>query len=124
VTTWCWDAFITAPLPAGSYQVVLTESENTPLGPYLTDPFVYDDAGNFTAPPGITAPGFWNLSLDRRNNSYAVDIGGVDSAELPLVTGIGALVNSASWKNGPFGPNTILTLFFRGLPSAAPLRAF
>ena len=92
VTTWCWDAFIAMPLPKGTYQLVLTESENTPLGPYLADPFVYDGAGNFTAAPGITAPaGFWDFSPNRRNNSYAVDISGVDSAQLPLVPAIGAL---------------------------------
>jgi uncharacterized protein (TIGR03437 family) len=121
VTTSCWDAFVAAPLPSGTYQVVLTESENTPLGPYLTDPFVYDGAGNFTAAPGITAPaGFWDFSPNRRNNSYALDISGVDSALLPLVPAIGALVNGASWQAGPAGPNTILTLFYHSLPGAQP----
>jgi uncharacterized protein (TIGR03437 family) len=123
VTFWCWDAFIAAPLPRGTYQLVLTESENTPLGPYLADPFVYDGAGNFTAAPGIAAPaGFWDFSPNRRNNSYAVDISGVDSAQLPLGPATGALVNGASWQAGPAGPNTILTLFYRSLPGAPPLR--
>jgi uncharacterized protein (TIGR03437 family) len=123
VTTWCWDAFIAAPLPRGTYQVVLTESENTPLGPYLADPFVYDGAGNFTAAPGITAPaGFWDFSPNRRNNSYALDISGVDSAQLPLALATGALVNGASWQSGPAGPNTILTLFYRSPPGVQPLQ--
>jgi uncharacterized protein (TIGR03437 family) len=123
VTTWCWDAFVAMPLPGGTYHLVLTESENTPLGPYLADPFVYDGAGNFTAAPGITAPsGFWDYSPNRRNNSYALDICGVDFAQLPLVPAIGALVNGASWQAGPAGPNTILTFFYRGFPGAQPLR--
>ena len=123
VTNWCWDAFIAAPLPRGTYQLVLTESENTALGPYLADPFVYDGAGNFTAAPGGAAPaGFWDFSPNRRNNSYALDIRGVDSAQLPLTLAIGALVNGASWQTGPAGPNTILTFFYRGLPSAQPVR--
>jgi uncharacterized protein (TIGR03437 family) len=123
VTTLCWDAVVAAPLPTGTYQLVLTESENTAFGPYLTDPFVYDGAGNFTAAPGITAPaGFWDVSPNRRNNSYALDISGVDSAQLPLVPSIGALVNGASWQAGPAGPNTILTFFHRSLPGASPLR--
>jgi uncharacterized protein (TIGR03437 family) len=123
VTTWCWDAFISAPLPSGTYQVVLTESENTPLGPHLADPFVYDGAGNFTAAPGIAAPaGFWDFTPNRRNNSYALEIRGVDSAQLPLVLAIGALVNGASWQAGPAGPNTILTLFYRSVPGAQPVR--
>jgi hypothetical protein len=123
VTNWCWDAFIAAPLPKGTYQHVLTESENMPLGPYLADPFVYDGAGNFTAAPGITAPaGFWDFSPSRRNNSYALDIRGVDSAQLPLALAIGALVNGASWQSGPAGPNTILTLFYRSPPGAQASR--
>jgi uncharacterized protein (TIGR03437 family) len=123
VTTWCWDAFLAVPLPKGTYQLVLTESENTPLGPYLADPFVYDGAGDFTAAPGISAPaGFWDYSPNRRNNSYAVDISGVDFAQLPLVPAIGAVVNSASYQAGPPGPNTILTFFYRNFPGAQPLR--
>jgi uncharacterized protein (TIGR03437 family) len=123
VTTWCWDALIALPLPRGAYQLVLTESENTPRGPYLTDPFVYDGAGNFTAAPGINAPaGFWDFSPSRRNKFYALDISGVDSAQLLLVPAIGALVNSANWQAGPVGPNTILTFFHQSLPDAQPLR--
>jgi uncharacterized protein (TIGR03437 family) len=123
VTNWCWDAFIAAPLPKGTYQLVLTESENMPLGPYLADPFVYDGTGNFTAAAGITAPaGFWDFSPSRPNNSYALDIGGVDSAQLPLALVIGALVNGASWQSDPAGPNTILTLFYRSPPGAQPLQ--
>jgi uncharacterized protein (TIGR03437 family) len=98
-------------------------SENMPFGPNLVDPFVYDGAGNFTAAPGITLPaGFWDFSPNRRNNSYAVDISGVDSAQLPLRPSIGALVNGASWQAGSAGPNTILTFFYRALPGAQSLR--
>jgi uncharacterized protein (TIGR03437 family) len=124
VTTWCWDAFIAMPLPEGTYHLVLTESENTPQGPYLADPFVYDGAGNFTAAPGLTAQaGFWDYTPNRRNNSYALDISGVDFAQLPLVPAIGAVVNSASYQSGPAGPNTIVTFFYHNLPGAQPLRA-
>ncbi len=123
VTNLCWDAFLATSLPAGTYQLVLTQSENTPLAPYLGDPFVYDGTGNFTAAPGITAPaGFWDFSPNRRNNSYALDIRGVESAQLPFAPAIGALVNGASWQAGPAGPNTILTFFYRSLPGTQPLR--
>jgi uncharacterized protein (TIGR03437 family) len=122
VTTWCWDAFIAISLPRGAYTLVLTESENVPRGPYLADPFVYDGTGNFTAAPEVTSPpGFWDFSANRRSNSYAVDISGVDSAQLPLVAAIGALVNSASWQTGPASPNTFLTFFHHSLPAAQPL---
>ncbi len=122
VTTRCWDALIAAPLPSGAYQLVLTESENTPFGPYLADPFVYDGAGDFTAAPGTNEPqGFWDFTPSQRDSSFAVDISGVDSAELPLAPAIGAVVNSASWKTGPASPNTILTFSYNGLPGAQPL---
>ncbi len=121
VTTWCWDAFLATPLPPGAYQLVLTESENTPRAPSMADPFVYDGAGNFTAAPVTTAAaGFWDFTPDRRGNSYAVDINGVDSAELPLTPAIDALVNGASWQAAPFGPNTIVTFFYRALAGAPP----
>lgn len=123
VTTWCWDAFIAAPLPRGTYQVVLTESENTPYGPYLADPFVYDGAGDFTAAPGSNEPaGFWDFTPNHRDSSFAVDISGVDSAGLPLAPAIGALLNSASWQAGPAAPNTILTFFDNGVAGSQPLR--
>jgi uncharacterized protein (TIGR03437 family) len=124
VTTWCWDAFISTPLPSGTYQLVLTESENTPMGPYLADPFTYDGAGNFTAAaPGInTAAGFWDFSPNRRNNSYALDISRVDSAQVPLELSSGAVVNGASWQVGPAGPNTILSLIYQVLPGAPPFQ--
>ena len=123
VTTWCWDAFIATSLPSGTYQLVLTESENTPMGPYLADPFTYDGAGNFTPAPGVNAPaGFWDFSPNRRNNSYALDISGVDSAQLPLELATGAVVNGASWQVGPAGPNTILTLVDHGLLGTPPFQ--
>ena len=124
LTASCWDAFIATPLPRGTYQLVLTESDNTPLGPYLADPFVYDGLGNFTAAPGSGLPsGFWDYSPNRRNNSYALDITGVDSARLRLAPSIGSLVNGASWQVGPIAPNTILTLFYGNLPGVQPLQA-
>src|ERR1700682_3857828 len=90
LTTWCLDALVAAPLPRGTYQLVLTESENMPTGPYLADPFVYDGGGNFTASPGTTAlAGLWDFSPNRRNNSFALDISGVDSAQLPLLLAMG-----------------------------------
>jgi hypothetical protein len=122
VTTSCWDALIAMPLPKGAYQLVLTQSENMPLGPYLADPFVYSGAGDFTAAPGIDSPaGFWDYSPNRRDNSFALDINGVDSAQLQLEPAIGALVNSASYQAGPAGPNTILTFFYRSFAGAQPL---
>jgi uncharacterized protein (TIGR03437 family) len=116
ITLLCWDSSLSLPVPAGTYQVVLTQSDNTPQGPSIRDPFVYDGAGNFTADPEMSASnGFWDYSLHRRTGAFAVDIQGVDNAQLGLTPGISALVSSASSQPGQIAPNTILTYYQRGL---------
>jgi uncharacterized protein (TIGR03437 family) len=116
VTSLCWDSRLSLPVPAGTYRVVLTQSDNTPQGPSIQDPFVYDGAGNFTADPETSASsGFWDFSLHHRTGAFAVDIQGVDNAQLGLIPGISALVSSASSQPGQISPNTILTYYQRGL---------
>jgi uncharacterized protein (TIGR03437 family) len=116
VTLLCWDSRLSLPVPAGTYRVVLTQSDNTPQGPSIQDPFVYDGAGNFTANPEMSASnGFWDLSMHRRTGAFAVDFQGVDTAQLSLIPGISALVSSATSQPGQISPNTILTYYQQGL---------
>jgi uncharacterized protein (TIGR03437 family) len=115
VTLFCWDSRLSLPVPAGTYQIVLTQSENTAQGPSVQDPFVYDGAGNFTADPETpTSKGFWDFSPNHRTSAFAVDIQGVDNAQLGLIPGISALVSSAGNEPGQIAPNTILTYYQRG----------
>lgn len=112
VTMLCWDSSLNVAVPAGTYQVVLTQSENMPGGPSIQDPFVYDGAGNFTDDPEMAVSnGFWDFSLHRRTNSFSVDIQGVDSAQVGLTPGSSSLVSSASNQPGQIAPNSILTYY-------------
>jgi uncharacterized protein (TIGR03437 family) len=125
VTLLCWDSALNFPLPAGSYQVILTESDNAPAGETLDAGFLYDGAGDFTADPeSATSGGFWDLSLHHRTSAYAIDISGVDTAQLGLTTQVSSLVNSASGLVGKVAPNDILSYYdpaLTGGPVAATL---
>jgi hypothetical protein len=80
VTNACWDAFIQTSLPSGTYTLVLTQSDNTPLGPSLGDGFARDGQGNFTGPLFTGQPGvFWDANPNQRNSQWAVDILNVDA---------------------------------------------
>jgi uncharacterized protein (TIGR03437 family) len=118
VTSFCWDAYLEAQLPAGAWQLVLTQSENLPNGPNLADQFVYDGSGNFTAnPEGVASAGFWDFFPDRRTGAWAVDIEGVDPSATPDNPKSIGLVSSASFLAGDTGPNTILSLIDPDLPA-------
>jgi uncharacterized protein (TIGR03437 family) len=82
----CWDAYVSAALPAGNYRVLLTQSDNLPAGPLLTDSFLFDGQGNFTQAPSGGAPGFWDYYPSKRTGAFAIDIRGVNAAVLPAVT--------------------------------------
>lgn len=125
VTSFCWDAYLSVPLPAGSWQVVLTQSENLPLGPTLADSWVYEGTGNFTADPeGPDKAGFWDFYPDHRSGSWAVDILGADGDPTsdkpgapPVTPPAPTFVNSASFQTISPGPNTVLTMFDKSLIS-------
>jgi uncharacterized protein (TIGR03437 family) len=78
-TSFCWDSFLNPTLPAGSYSVVLTQSENLPNGPGFAQSFAYAGQANFTTPPGVDSPGFWDLFPSKRTSAYALDISGASS---------------------------------------------
>jgi uncharacterized protein (TIGR03437 family) len=85
-TSFCWDSFLSLTLPAGSYSVVLTQSENLPNAPRLSDSFVYDGQANFTTPAGAGSPGFWDLFPNKRTSAYALDIVGAASAATTITS--------------------------------------
>ena len=112
ITLLCWDSAINIPLPAGSYQIVLTESDNVPIGETRDAGFLYDGNGNFTADPeSATSGGFWDLSLHHRTSAYVVDISGVNTAQLGLTPKVSSLTNSASSLPGHVAPNDILSYY-------------
>lgn len=82
VTSACWDSYLSMPgLVAGTYTVVLTQSDNSPFGPFLGDGFARTGQGNFTGPTFLNAPGsFIDAGLSQRTSDYALDILNVRSA--------------------------------------------
>jgi len=70
VTGFCLDAYLNDFLSAGSYILVLTQFDNTPNGPNLSDGFFEQGNGNFTG-----GPFFLNAGTGfQRTGDWAVDI--------------------------------------------------
>ncbi len=115
----CWDSYLNPSLPAGTYQVVLTQSVNAPRGPFLENGFSFDGGGNFTSSSQPT--GFIDQVGNQRTSAYAVDISGVTSATTGIDKDFSSLVNAASFDAGSVAPNTILTFFGNGLGGGEPV---
>lgn len=75
-TGFCWDVLLDMTLPAGDYLAVLTQDDNSPFGPFLSDGFLHDGEGNFTG-------GFVLLSGDQRDGHWALDISLPGSSPIP-----------------------------------------
>ena len=92
VTSACWDSYIQTTLPAGSYTLVLTQSDNGASGPTLGDGFSRDGQGNFTGPAFLGVPGsFIDANPNQRNGNWSVDLLNVNSASLAGVPEPGTL---------------------------------
>jgi len=128
ITASCWDSYLSIPLPAGSYTLVLTQSENLPNGPTLADSFVYDDQPNFTAVPGVSGSGFLDFFLSRRSGYYAFDIAGASalattitsSAALPGGTAQQAYTFTFTAQSGP-GASLVWSVLSGSLPTGLTL---
>ena len=85
VTNACWDSLLTAILNAGTYTVVLSQSDNTPIGT-LAEGFSRQGEGNFTGPTYLGAPGaFWDANPNQRTSAWALDILDVDTATISAI---------------------------------------
>ena len=111
VTGFCFDSDISQTFPAGTWQVVLSESENLANGPTLADSFVYAGAGDFTADPGTNNPGFWDFYPNKRTPNFSLDITGADASQTPIASTVGGILNGGSFLGGNAAPNTIVSLF-------------
>jgi hypothetical protein len=71
------DSLISLILTTGNYTLVLTQSDNFPVGPDLAAGFTRTGQGNFTGPAFIGSPGsFWDVTPAQRNGAWALDITG------------------------------------------------
>ena len=93
VSTFCWDAYLHLGLSAGSYIVALTQDDNFPNGPTLSDGFKRAGEGDFTGPNFLGAPGaFILVDGSQRSAFWAVDLVIVnDATQVPEPAGFQAV---------------------------------
>ena len=75
VSGYCFDVGVSALLSAGDYVLALSQDNNTPFGPYLTDGFLQAGRGNFTGPDYLGTNGQCVLvDGSQRTCNWAVDL--------------------------------------------------
>ena len=89
-TAACLDSFISISLPAGTYTLVLSESDNQPALTTLADGYTRTGQGDFTGSAfGCSNGVFCDVTGASRTGNWAVDIDDVDSAsQVGGVTGV------------------------------------
>lgn len=80
----CWDAQLAAALPAGNYLLALSQDDNLPLGPFLSQGFSRSGQGNFTGPNFTGTPGSFTLITGgRRTGDWALEINADSASQVP-----------------------------------------
>ena len=83
VTGACFDSYISESLSAGSYTLVLSQSDNSPAGGTLGDGYTRTGQTDFTSSFGCSNGEFCDINADNRTPNWAVDIDNVTSSSLP-----------------------------------------
>jgi len=83
VTGACFDSYISQSLTAGTYTLVLSQSDNSPAGGNLSNGYTRTGQTDFTASFGCTNGEFCDINADNRTANWAVDIDNVASSSLP-----------------------------------------
>jgi len=83
VTGACFDSFISQSLTAGTYTLVLSQSDNSPAGGDLGSGYTRTGQTDFTSSFGCSNGEFCDINADNRTPSWAVDIDNVTSSSLP-----------------------------------------
>ncbi len=84
-----WDACFAVVLPAGAYELVLTQDDNTPLGGNLADGYTHAGDPRYTAayvggdPDDLSLPGFYQVDGTQRTGGWAFDLSGAFAAAVP-----------------------------------------
>lgn len=76
----CFDSYISQPLSAGAYTLVLSQSDNQPVGTTLAQGYTRTGQTNFTAAFGCSDGMFCDITGANRTANWAVDIDNVGSA--------------------------------------------
>jgi hypothetical protein len=84
VVGFCWDGYIEVSTDAGFFLLALTQDDNLPVGPFLTDGFSRTGQGNFTGPDFAGQPGsFLLITGDQRTANWALEIDADGAVALP-----------------------------------------
>ncbi len=106
-TGFCWDAFISLPvLPAGTYTVALTEDDNLPNGPTLSDGFVWGtgQSNDFTGPEFLGGTGsFITVGGYQRSGDWALEIDANSAPEPAMAAPLCALALAALAMKRTYG---------------------
>ena len=75
VVGFCWDGYVSVSSDAGFFLLALTQDDNLPVGPLLSDGFSRTGQGNFTGPEFTGQPGsFLLITGDQRTANWALEI--------------------------------------------------
>ncbi len=80
VTGACFDSYISQSLTAGTYTLILSQSDNQPVDTVLGDGYTRTGQTSFTGVDGCSNGVFCDINADNRTSSWAVDIDNVDSS--------------------------------------------
>ena len=83
VTGACFDSYLSESLTAGTYTLVLSQSDNSPAGGTLADGYTRTGQTDFTSSFGCSNGEFCDINADNRTANWAVDIDNVTSSSLP-----------------------------------------
>lgn len=83
ITGACFDSFISDSLNAGTYTLVLSQSDNSPALGNLSDGYTRTGQTDFTSSFGCSNGEFCDFNADNRTPNWAVDIDNVTSSSLP-----------------------------------------
>lgn len=102
----CWDATLSASLPAGHYQVVLSQDGNAPLGPWLSDGFQQTGRPDYTGQDWLGQAGLQFIQIDgqQRNSAWKLDVEGVAVVPEPSAWALclaGLLLLRHRWRHAP-----------------------
>lgn len=83
-TGFCWDVTLSSHLDTGSYNVILTEDDNIPLGDSLSDGFSREGQADFTGQNYLgTSSTFILPGGSQRSSQWALDINGPIMSPVP-----------------------------------------
>ena len=100
VTGSCFDSYISQSLGAGTYTLVVSQSDNQPVGSHLSDGYFWTGQPTFTSVYACSNGQFCDANGNNRTGDWAVDILDVGAASVPepgTLALVGVGLGSVCW---------------------------